>query len=416
MARSCCRCCSVLLPALLVAVVMMVILTGVPTGRAVGPLPAVTHAATESRGRAATEFVPTPRQSYGMAYDPLLRELVLFGGEDSSNTPLGDTWVYSHGNWSPVASSVSPAARFAAGIAYDPALGGVILFGGAGSGTFFNDTWLFSDAGWEQLAPAQSPPLTSSINLVYDSTSGTLLLLGSLPVTHALIFWEFTRNTWTNITKTAGTLPPAVWGNLADDPAAHGLLFYGGTNGCFDPEGGLALTWIYANGAWTNVTQDQSLTPVNPMGVTTMGYDPTRDGVVMFSGLTLDCLETDATYLFADGQWTNLTSTVGHPPPPRWNSRLVNVPGVGDIIFSGNENPVGGVNSFGNDTWVLGSTWANVPIVSESSGGGGLTATSVGSTDLTGVAVWVIVVVGAAVAVVIFLRWPPPPRGPSRGH
>jgi hypothetical protein len=237
------------------------------------------------------------------------------------------------------------------------------------------------------------------------------------------------RRSQVNLTGSVGTLPPAVWGNAVDDPAAHGLLFYGGTNGCFNPEGGLALTWVFANNAWTNITQQQSLTPANPMGVTTMGYDPTRDGVVMFSGLTLNCVETNSTYLFTGGQWTNLTSSVGAPPPPRWNSRLVNVPGVGDVIFSGNENPVGGANSFGADTWVLGPGSASGGSGGVGGGGGrggggggdggggsASVSAGVGSTDWAGAAVWVILVAGVAIAVLNLLRWPPRWFGPSKGR
>jgi hypothetical protein len=54
---------------------------------------------------------------------------------------------------------------------------------------------------------------------------------------------------------------------------------------------------------------------------------------------------------------------IGVAPPGRWNARLTSVPGWGDLVFSGNEAPVGGVNDFGQDTWVLAnSTSLPVPI------------------------------------------------------
>lgn len=37
---------------------------------------------------------PTPRRSHCMAWDPVLRRVVVFGGQDLASTYLGDTWVY----------------------------------------------------------------------------------------------------------------------------------------------------------------------------------------------------------------------------------------------------------------------------------------------------------------------------------
>jgi PKD domain len=342
-----------MLAVVLVLTVLMVVLSGLPLVRAAPPAIATTAAAPPGHWKTnPTVSPPTARQMYGMAYDSLLGELVMFGGEDQHNVPLGDTWVSADGNWSPAATAIAPSPRFAVGLAFDPALGGVVLFGGQGPSGFFNDTWLFNASGWHELAPSHSPPQTYSTNLVYDSSSDVLLLLTNLPHTHDQIFWEFAAKTWTNLTDTK-VQPPAVWGNLADDPSAHGVLFYGGSNGCGNPEGGLALTWTYADGAWSNVTSNQSLTPVNAIGSLAMGFDPTRNGVVMFSGYTFGCLATNTTYLFTDGQWTNVTGSVGPPPPPRFNARLVYLPRMGDVMFSGNEAPTGGVNEFGDDTWFL---------------------------------------------------------------
>ena len=340
-------------------VVCVGLLAGTPGVRAPAPEPSASAAAAATLGwtqAGVNSFlVPPPRQQYGMAYDPLLKEVVLFGGDDQNDQPLGDTWVFASGNWTQVTSTVSPAARYADGLVYDPALRGLVLFGGAsGYSTFFNDTWLFDAHGWHALAPLRSPTPRGSTGLVYDSTDGAVLLLAGPPHLPFQEFWEFNGTTWTNITSTAGPLPPTVWAGIVDDPAGHGVLFFGGSQGCYNPTGGLALTWTYSNGTWRNVTGAQSLTPVDSIGSLAVGYDPALAGVVMFSGYTLGCAAVSTTYLFTGGQWTNLTSVVGTPPPARWNARLVNVPGVGDLVFSGNEAPYGGSNEFGDDAWALG--------------------------------------------------------------
>jgi len=342
--------------AFLVVLVVFMALSGVPVGRAGTSIHASGGHATRPQWvpvSPSNPVAPSPRQQYGMAYDPLLQELVLFGGADPGGAPLGDTWTNLNGNWTEATTPTAPTARAAVGLAYDAALGGVVLFGGEGLSTFYNDTWLFNSSGWHQLTPAHHPPPMESINLVADSSAGYPVLLGTLPSTHDQVFWEFVLNDWYNATGVAGGLPPEVWENLADDPAVHGVVFYGGGNGCGDPSGGLSQTWVLAANHWTNVTRNQSVVPADSISSLAMGYDSGLNGVVMFSGYSLDCETTNATYLFANGEWSNLTSSVGVPPPPRWNSRLTYLPGVGDVIFSGNEGPNSGLPLFTNDTWAL---------------------------------------------------------------
>ena len=295
---------------------------------------------------------PSPRQAYAMADDPALNEIVLFGGTNANVNSMGDTWVFSEHSWHNITATlaVAPAPREEASLVYDPSMQALILYGGRNlPGQFdYNDTWEFNASGWTQLHPAASPGLGGS-SMVYDSTDGYIFLWLEVTTGGPHYYWTFQDGTWTNITS-------SVTGNLpmddiigANDPESGNVVFYGGYTACTE---GLGLTYTYSGGVFQNLTSTETTFPTAVEGSTQMTYDPMSDGVVLFSGYSVTCAVTNQTWLFHDGTWTNLTSVSGAPPPGRWDARLAYDPVLGGAItFGGNENPVGGVNSFGDDTW-----------------------------------------------------------------
>lgn len=296
---------------------------------------------------------PPERYAYSLAYDPALGGTILFGGRNGFADPLGDTWEFSDGRWQNLTPSlsVSPSPRAGAGMVYDPSLKSLLLYGGHydGTGLEYDDTWLFNASGWVQLHPVANPGTQGTTEMVYDSTDGYVLLWELNVPAAPQSYWKFQAGEWTNITATVtGTLPSlAILGT--DDPAAGGVLFYGGFNAC---TGGLGLTYTYAGGVFRNLTSSQRASPAASDGSAVMTYDPASGGVLLFSGYSATCELTNQTWVFESGGWTNLTSSVGPAPPGRWDARLVYDPESGEAItFSGNEALIGGLNVLGNDTW-----------------------------------------------------------------
>ena len=81
-----------------------------------------------------------------MAYDSARRHLVLFGGSPNGGyTALDDTWIWDGSNWSAMTPLARPAGRRDAAMAYDPVLRQVLLFGGipTGYGVELADSWLW---------------------------------------------------------------------------------------------------------------------------------------------------------------------------------------------------------------------------------------------------------------------------------
>ena len=82
------------------------------------------------------------------AFDPNLKTVVLFGGGSGGidqNTTWewiqNPTWEGTGFSWKQVVTTQSPPAREGAGMAYDPTLGHVIIFGGQNSEVPLGDTW-----------------------------------------------------------------------------------------------------------------------------------------------------------------------------------------------------------------------------------------------------------------------------------
>jgi hypothetical protein len=93
---------------------------------------------------------PEARHSFGMAYDQLRREVVLFGGFSANREALGDTWVWNGGQWRRVEGD-GPSPRSETYMAYDVERGVIVLFGGdpeEPDGRLLGDTWEWDGLRW----------------------------------------------------------------------------------------------------------------------------------------------------------------------------------------------------------------------------------------------------------------------------
>lgn len=143
----------------------------------------------------------TPPALYGpdLAYDPLIGRVLLFGGWVISTGRLTNmTWSYHNGTWRvvpPVAGYPAPPARWRGAMAYDPALKEVVLFGGIDlSYTAFSDTWAFAGGHWSRLNGSTTPPGGSNGGLIYNRGAGALQLYA--PTRTGLRIWKLGPTGW----------------------------------------------------------------------------------------------------------------------------------------------------------------------------------------------------------------------------
>jgi hypothetical protein len=131
-----------------------------------------------------------------LAYDEITRQVVLFAGWTNGIT-YDDTWTYNGVDWVQQQPATSPPERADNGLAFDPILKGVVLFGGlagpcedCGYGRL-NDTWLWNGENWSQVQTSKSPEPSSGTSFTFDGTTKAMLLFGGW-----VTDYQFTNVTW----------------------------------------------------------------------------------------------------------------------------------------------------------------------------------------------------------------------------
>jgi hypothetical protein len=156
------------------------------------------------------------RYGHQMAFDPLRRRMVTFGGETRQGDPPGfltlDTLEYDGESWRSI-TNVGPAPREGHAMTYDPVLHRVLLFGGYG-----NATWAWDGTTWSVLNAAGPPGRVSPAH-AYDTVRNRWVVFGGRPIssyTPLADLWEWDSVAWTQ--RTPATMPPAASGTMAFDP------------------------------------------------------------------------------------------------------------------------------------------------------------------------------------------------------
>src|SRR5262249_30195848 len=145
-------------------------------------------------GTSWTEFHPgahpSQRHLHAMAYDPLRRRSVLFGGEYTpANQNYGDTWEWDGADWflrhDGSTAPPRPLERRGHSMTFDPQSGGgrVVVFGGMYSdlNIGLSDIWSWDGGAgqWTDLTPSPDRYLGGfRPTLSYDASSQKLRYFG----------------------------------------------------------------------------------------------------------------------------------------------------------------------------------------------------------------------------------------------
>jgi hypothetical protein len=121
-------------------------------------------------------MVPYARSSAAVGFNPLLNQVVLFGGLADVNP--NNTWTYDGTNWTMQNLSTQPQLVYGGSAAFDLNLNAVILFGGGSGGVDQNSTWAWTGSRWEQLFPLHSPTPREGAGMAYDEVLGHVILFG----------------------------------------------------------------------------------------------------------------------------------------------------------------------------------------------------------------------------------------------
>lgn len=296
---------------------------------------------------------PTPRWLGAMTYDAADGYVLLFGGENSTVAQLdSDTWTYSNHTWTELSPSNSPPGRYLASVAYDAADHYVVLFGGYDLVSTRNDTWTYSAGSWTNVTSSSTsaPASRWRANMVYDAADGYIMLFGGSDLSATTIYndtWTFSAGTWTKTVPT-GNPVGRFRGEMAyDSTDGYAVLFGGCTSSACSPAS--SDTWKYVGGAWTKLSLS---THPSARVYMALSDDPAQAGVLLFGGSSSPATQTPQsdTWLFANGTWTNLTSTLSDHPPARGYSMMTYDANDGAVILFGGANSASSLN----DTWSFG--------------------------------------------------------------
>jgi hypothetical protein len=116
-----------------------------------------------------------------MCYLPHLKKVLLFGG-GNVRTERGDpgTWTYdpAANAWEELKLDKQPPQRALSPMAYDPVAKKAVLFGGDRLDELMSDTWTFDGQKWEERKPALTPAPRAGHALLWLAGAKRVLLLG----------------------------------------------------------------------------------------------------------------------------------------------------------------------------------------------------------------------------------------------
>jgi hypothetical protein len=229
---------------------------------------------------------PSPQLGYSgsMAYDAATGQLLLFGFFEIGNGPIEtQTWSWSGSTWTMLSPSNSPSPRFLPAMAYDPLTKQVVLFGGLnGHAGYDDDTWVWNGTSWMQKSPAASPPAFDSVEMGYDTATKQLILVGlpantpaNAPVTaNEASTWAWTGSTWVELSSQPCCSIDSP-GEMSYDPAANGLVLLASVADQTE-------VYVWDGTSW----KEENTSPLPPARTeASMAYDAMTSQLVLVGGL-----------------------------------------------------------------------------------------------------------------------------------
>jgi hypothetical protein len=287
---------------------------------------------------------PSPRSGYSLAYDANRKVVVLFGGQDTSNARLSDTWEWANGIWKPV-NVTGPSARMNAAMGYDPNKHLIFLFGGRTETGTENDLWTYDGKLWSKITPSASPVARQLGVMAFDKHTSQFILFGGMDASKNPLgdTWALKNNQWTQIEATGPVARTSAC--MTYDDALGGVVMYGG----YIHSAASKEFWEFKDGAWQDLTQESGPVRIHA----SLAYDPARRRLLMFGGFG-EQTRTDELWEYTDHRWTQV-SAGGVAPAPRAEHRSVFIPGKGLFVFGGVIGPDANTRNRGNDSWLYDS-------------------------------------------------------------
>jgi cysteine-rich repeat protein len=179
--------------------------------------------------QASPPVSPQALTSAAMAYDPVRKQAVLFGGDATLGIGTAKTWLWDGATWTDAQPpDSSPPMRSAAAMAWDPVAQEIVLFGGASGGAFYRDTWTWDGTSWTAHVTTSGPTARRDAQLSWDAARGALVLYGGeTSIGWVDDSWEWSGGEWHALVAAS---PPAPRSGHAQAalPDGSGIFVFGG--------------------------------------------------------------------------------------------------------------------------------------------------------------------------------------------
>ncbi len=287
---------------------------------------------------------PPARSVHSMAYDPVRRRTVLFGGRVGSYTTLADTWEWDGTVWTLRAASGPPA--WDSGLVFDSARQLMVL--AVFTGPFAPmQVWEWNNAAWTQRAATGGPREREDFGMVYDNARQRVVIAcGNVYVNDLSDTWEWRTTGWTRLDPGVDRVGSHSRAMAFDAARARMVLFGGYGPSAYDND-----TWEWDGQRWSEVRP--TVRPGQRLGHA-MAYDAARQRTVLFGGRDQygalgDTWEWDGT------NWTQRTPAAR--PSPRYGHAMVFDIARQRVVLHGGFWPL----SY-SEMWEWdGTTWIMVP-------------------------------------------------------
>ncbi len=304
---------------------------------------------------------PSPRESHALAYDPVYREVVLFGGIVSSGGSVSqETWTRDSSGWTRrlVAAPGAMGGRYGHVMVYDERAQRVVLFGGRlqGGGLASAGMWEWDGAQWTARSSAQTPPARTNFAMVYARGAlgvGQTVLAGGVLSNGAASTdtwaWDGVTGQW----QMVGTLPSPLTGHgMAYDSRDNVIVAWGGRTSAGTAPSISQHRTLYRLDSnllgWTQMLPGVGTWPA-PRERHAMMFDGSTNTTVMIGGIADD---QNAGVLYSEvwewdnrlQQWSLRTSSGDAPPGIRRHGVAADTHRAEIVVFGGalSANTAGG--------------------------------------------------------------------------
>jgi hypothetical protein len=288
-----------------------------------------------------------PYRGMQAAQDTNRNVVVMFGGTDSVNKFLNQTWEFDGKIWKKIESVHTPAPRLWSGMTYDPLRKVVVLFGGRqnDSGVLLDDTWEYDGIDWTQVNAKGLPGKRGDgPGMVFDTCRNKVVLFGGRADSGPTQTWEYDGIAWTQV-KTAKSPPARTLTSMVFDAnRCKSVLFGGGNNG-----GVLNDTWEYDGTNWEKILSANS--PSGRWGHS-MAYNPLTGHAILFGGYSSSNGILNDTWIYDGVNWQKANTTRS---PSAREQHAMSFDGVNGqiIVINGNGS---------DDVWAFTETGFPAPL------------------------------------------------------